>query len=119
MSRVTLAALLLLVVCGLALVTSQHRARKHFIELESQQALAKKLDDEHAQLKIEQGTWAAPRRVGDIATRQLGMRMPAPSNTVLIQSPDGASLPNAPQATSKNSKAATAVANTPVVAVRP
>jgi cell division protein FtsL len=117
MSRVTLLCLVALIACGLALVTSQHRARKLFIELENQQALAKKLDEEHAQLKIEQATWAAPRRVNELATRQLGMRVPAPSGTVLIQAVDDS--PGKDKKSARNATAATAAANTPAAVVRP
>jgi cell division protein FtsL len=82
--RLNLALLALLVACALALVTSQHLARKLYVELQKEQELAKQLDVEWGQLQIEQGTWAAHARIETIATRDLGMRMPPPSRVQVI-----------------------------------
>jgi cell division protein FtsL len=74
--RINLVLLGVLVACALALVTSQHSARKLFIELEKEQDLAKQIDVEWGQLQLEQSTWAMPARVEKIAARQLQMRVP-------------------------------------------
>ncbi|MBC8021813.1 MAG: cell division protein FtsL [Burkholderiales bacterium] len=84
MARLNLVLLAAVIACALAVVTSQHRARKLFSEVESAQAAAKKLNDEWTQLQLEQGTWATNRRVESVASRRLGMRAPDPSNTVVI-----------------------------------
>ena len=76
MIRINLVLLGLLVACALALVTSQHSARKLFIELEREQELAKQIDVEWGQLQLEQSTWAMPARVEKIAARRLQMRVP-------------------------------------------
>ena len=60
------------------------RARKLFIELESEQAAAKKLDEELTQLQIEQGTWATNTRVEQVAQKRLGMRQADAQSTVVI-----------------------------------
>lgn len=78
MVRVNLILFVILVVCALSLVTSQHRARKMFTELEKQQELAKRLDVEFGQLQLEQRTWATHARVEKLASGNLQMRvMPA------------------------------------------
>jgi cell division protein FtsL len=85
MSRVSVALLVLAVACALAVVTSQHRARTLFVELESEQAAAKKLEEEWTQLQLEQGTWATNKRVEAVAARNLGMRLPEAANTTVVR----------------------------------
>ena len=86
MARTTL-LLALAIACALGVITSQHRARKLFGELEAEQAAAKKLDEEYTQLQLEQGAWATHKRVESVASRNLGMRLPDPSNTVILTVP--------------------------------
>jgi cell division protein FtsL len=76
MVRLNLLLLALLIGCALALVTSQHRARKAYVELQKEQELSKQLDVEWGQLQLEQSTWAMHARVEKIATNALGMRVP-------------------------------------------
>jgi len=85
MARVSLVLLALLVACALGVVTSQHRARKQFAELEAEQAAARKLVTEYSQLQIEQGTWATHTRVEQVATKRLGMRQPDAASTVVVK----------------------------------
>ena len=87
MIRLNLFLLALVVACALGVVTSQHQARKLFIDLESEQGVAKKLGEEWTQLTIEQGTWATHKRVEALASRSLGMRLPDPSSTVVLTTP--------------------------------
>ena len=84
MARANAALLALVIVCALAVITSQHQARKLFIDLESEQAAAKRWDDEWTQLQLEQSTWATNKRVEAVASKQLGMRLPDPSTTVIV-----------------------------------
>jgi cell division protein FtsL len=83
-AKVNLLLLVALIACALALITSQHLARKAFGELENEQAVATKLATEFTQLQLEQGTWATHRRVEQVATRRLGMRTPDAANTVVV-----------------------------------
>jgi cell division protein FtsL len=83
-SRVNAILLVVLVVCALSVITSQHQARKLFTELESAQSAAKRLDEEWTQLQLEQSTWATNKRVEAVASRSLGMRAPDPSTTVIV-----------------------------------
>ena len=84
MGRINAIFLVLIVVSALSVITTQHHARKLFNDLESEQNTAKKLDEEFTQLQLEQGTWATNKRVESVAARQLGMRLPDPSNTVIV-----------------------------------
>ena len=76
MARINLILLLALTACALGLVTSQHKARKLFAELEQEQERAKQLDVEWGQLQLEQSTWAMHARVEKIARERLRMRVP-------------------------------------------
>ena len=84
MTRLNLVLLALVVACAIGVITSQHQARKAFVELETEQAAAKKLAEEWTQLQLEQGTWATHKRVEAVAARQLGMRLPDASSTVVV-----------------------------------
>ena len=92
MARVNLALLALLTVCALGLVTSQHKARKLFVELEREQALAKQLDVEWGQLQLEQSTWAMHARVEKLAREHLHMNVPDAKRIQVVQyaAPGGA-----------------------------
>ena len=85
MARLNLLLLAIAIACALAVITSQHRARKLFSELEGAQAAAQKLNEEWTQLQLEQGTWATNKRVESVASKRLGMRQPDASTTVVIQ----------------------------------
>ena len=76
MARLNLILLAALVVCALSVVTSQHRARKLYIELQKEQETARKLEVEFGQLHLEQSTWAMHSRIEKIAGGQLMMRVP-------------------------------------------
>ena len=84
MARLNVLLLAVAIACALAVITAQHRARRVFGELESAQAAATKLNEEWTQLQLEQGTWATHKRVEAVASRQLGMRLPDASNTVIV-----------------------------------
>lgn len=78
MFRLNLFLLLLIVLCALAVVTSQHRGRKLFQALEAEQEKVRQLDVEFGQLQIEMSTWATHPRVEKIARERLRMVVPAP-----------------------------------------
>jgi cell division protein FtsL len=89
MTRINLALLGVLIACGLMLVTSQHQARKLYVELQKEQELAKHLEVEWGQLQLEQSTWAMHARIEKIAARNLGMRVP-PASRIQVLSPSPA-----------------------------
>jgi len=75
-ARLNLLLLCLAIACALGVVTSQHKARKLFVELQKEQELARQMEVEWGQLQLEQSTWAMPTRVEKIANRQLQMQLP-------------------------------------------
>jgi len=83
----------ILVVCALGLVTSQHKARKLFVELQKQQEVAKQLEVEYGQLQLEQSTWAMHSRVEKIAANTLRMRVPPAARVHLVPPPPAPSNP--------------------------
>lgn len=76
MVRFNMILLLIVVVCALGVVTSQHKARKLFQDLENEQERAKQLDVEYGQLQLELSTWATAPRIEQIARDKLRMRLP-------------------------------------------
>lgn len=77
--RLNLVLFAILIVCSLGVVTSQHKARKLFVELQGEKDEAKKLDVEWGQLQLEQSTWATSSRIERIAGSDLHMKVPGPS----------------------------------------
>lgn len=86
-ARITFLLLAALVLCAMAVVASQHKARKLYVELQKEQANAKQLDVEWGQLQLEQGTWSTHARVERIATRELNMRLPVAGRVEVVQPP--------------------------------
>jgi len=72
--RINFALLGVLLACALALVTSQHKARKLFSDLEREHNRARELDVEYGRLQLEASTWGLHARVERIAKGALGMR---------------------------------------------
>ena len=83
MARLNLLLLAILIGCALALVTSQHQARRLFVDLQREQERAKQMEVEWGQLQLEQRTWAMHGRIEKIATEQLGMRV-APASRIEV-----------------------------------
>ena len=84
MTRLNIFLTLILIVCALSVVTSQHKARKLFMDLEKQQERTRQLAVEWGQLQLEQSTWAMRARVEKIATKQLLMKVPDASKIKVI-----------------------------------
>lgn len=76
MLRLNLLLLCLTIVFALGAVTSQHRARKYFVELQAEKDRAQQMEVEWGQLQLEQSTLALPARIERIASHQLQMQMP-------------------------------------------
>jgi len=95
MTRLNLILLGILLVCALALVTSQHRARKLYVQLQQELALEKKYELEWNQLQLEQGTWSIHARIEKIATQQLRMGAPTAARTQLVPQLAPPAQPNA------------------------
>jgi len=75
-TRTPLLLLLVVIACALGVVTSQHKARKLFVELQKEKDRAQQMEVEWGQLQLEQGTWAMPAHVEKIAGAKLQMQLP-------------------------------------------
>lgn len=84
MTRVTTLLLAVLVVCALSVVTSQHKARKLFIELQAEHESERRLDNEWRELQLEAQTQGNGRRIEQKAARDLGMSIPDAKRSVIL-----------------------------------
>ncbi len=84
MAKVNLLLLIVLIVCAIGLVTSQHKARRLFSDLEREQQNGRGLDIEYGQLQLEASTWGLHSRVTKIAVSTIGMRVPDPRMTRIV-----------------------------------
>ena len=96
MTKLNALLVALLMTCALLLVTSQHRARKAFIELERAQAMARKHEVEWNQLQLEQSHLARHSRIDAVARRDLKMEPVTPERTLYVESPASATDAAAP-----------------------
>ncbi|ACT49701.1 MULTISPECIES: cell division protein FtsL [Methylovorus] len=76
MTRLNLILFMVLIVTALGVITSQHKSRKLYIELQQQEDAAKQYDVEWGQLQLEQSTWAMHARIEQIANQRLHMQVP-------------------------------------------
>ncbi len=91
MVRLNVFLLLAVVVCSLGVVTSQHKARKVFQALESEQERARQLEVEFGQLQLELSTWGAAPRIEKIAREKLRMRTPEVDRVITATASGGLS----------------------------
>lgn len=87
--RLNLLLLALAILCALGVVTSQHKARKYFIELQGEKDKAQQMEVEWGQLQLEQSTLALPARVEKIASGQLHMHMPQGAQIQFVRIENG------------------------------
>lgn len=64
---------------------SAHWSRDLLNQLSAEMTTREKAQAEWGRLVLEQSTWTAHHRVENIATRQLGMRVPEPAEVVLVR----------------------------------
>ena len=86
MTKVHLLLLVVVIACALGVVTSQHKARKLFVELQNEKDRAQQMEVEWGQLQLEQSTWAMPARVEKIAAVKLQMQLPKSAQIQFIRS---------------------------------
>ena len=84
MAKLNLLLLAVLVACALGLVTSQHRTRKLFSDLERETNRARELDIDYGRLQLEASTWGLHQRVQKVAG-SLGLRTPDPRRVQVIR----------------------------------
>ena len=84
MIKLNLILFMVVLVCALGTVTSQHKARKQYFELQQQQDQAKQFEVEWGQLQLEQSTWAMHARIEQVAASHLHMQVPDPSKIQIV-----------------------------------
>ena len=86
MKQLDILLALVLMVCALAVVNAQHRARTLFVELEALKREARDLEVEWGKLQLEQGTLTSHARVEALAKTQLGLMTPPLDKVWLLDS---------------------------------
>ncbi len=84
MTRLNFILLALVTLTAIGVVTSQHKARRLFAQIEQEQAREKQLEVEFGQLQLEQSTWAMHARVERLAAEKLRMRPTDTRRTQLV-----------------------------------
>ena len=84
MFKLNIVLLVIAIGCALGTVTSQHHARKLFVNLEKEHERSKQLDIEYGQLQLEVSTWGMQARVEKIAITQLNMRALTPNRVQVL-----------------------------------
>lgn len=84
MTKLNLILFIVLILTALGVVTSQHKARKLYIELQSYEELTRQYDIEWGQLQLEQSTWAMHARIEQVARTYLQMQVPEPARIQVI-----------------------------------
>jgi len=85
--RINFVLALALIACSLALVDSQHRARKLFMDLERAQTRARELDIQWKQLQLDQLQLARASMIDLRARRDLGMISASADRTMYLTMP--------------------------------
>jgi len=84
MVKLNLMLMFIAVLCAMGVVTSQHKARKMFVDLQHEESLAKRMEVEWGQLQLEQSTWAMHTRIEKIAASHLQMKVPDPTKIQVV-----------------------------------
>lgn len=84
MMRLNVLLLIALIGCALSVVTSQHKARKLFMSLQTEKERERKLDQEWRELQIEAQTLGTGKRIEQLAARDLGMVLPEAKKSVIV-----------------------------------
>ena len=93
MTQLNVVLFALLIVCALGLVMSQHETRELFVALQSEQGRGRELLIEYGQLQLEQSTLAKQSRIEEVASKQLGMRLPEVARVRVVPPPPALSNP--------------------------
>lgn len=86
MRQLDIVLMAVLMLCALAVVNAQHRARTLFIEMEALKKEARDLEVEWGKLQLEQGTLTSHARVETLAKNQLGLISPPLDKVWLLES---------------------------------
>lgn len=84
---IDIALVIALLLCAMALVTSQHHARRAFIELERSKVQTRQIEQQWSELQLEQTAAAKHSFIDKTARTQLGMQAITPDRTQYIEMP--------------------------------
>ncbi len=84
MTRLNALLLLVLMAAALGTVAAEHKARQLFTKWQEEQQIASQLQVEWRQLQLELSTWSMHSRIEKIATQQLKMRIPQPTQIHIL-----------------------------------
>lgn len=76
---------LTLVSSAVAVAYSSHKTRLYLNDLQKLEGQRDRLETEWGQLLLEQHAWGAYTRVGKLASEQLQMRNPAPTEIMMVR----------------------------------
>jgi cell division protein FtsL len=79
------AIVITLVSSAVAVAYSVHKSRLYLNDLQNLETRRDQLETEWTQLLLEQHSWGAYGRVGKLASDQLQMRNPAPSEIIMVR----------------------------------
>ena len=84
--RMTAALIVItLVSSAVAVAYSVHKSRIYLNDLQRLETQRDQLETEWSQLLLEQHSWGSYGRIGKLATDQLQMRNPAPSEIIMVR----------------------------------
>lgn len=84
MFKLNIFFIVVLIVCALGVVTSQHTVRKLFMAFEREKELEQKLEVEWGRLQLEQSTLIMHGRIEQIAKERLNMIVPTASSIQIL-----------------------------------
>lgn len=84
-TAIAVGVVLTLVSSAVAVAYSAHKARLYLNDLQKLEGQRDQLETEWGQLLLEQHAWGAYTRVGKLASEQLQMRNPAPTEIMMVR----------------------------------
>ena len=84
MFRFNMILLAIIVICALALVTTQNKARHYYSELEKEKKSSQELETEYGRLLLEESTWMMSARIEELSIHHLRMIKPEKEQTEII-----------------------------------
>lgn len=85
LNRFNIFLALMLVICALALVTSQHRARKLFVEQDRARAKTKVHETRWNELQLQQTQFGKTSLIDTKARKEMGMESVSPASLVHLE----------------------------------
>lgn len=93
MTRINLVLLATVLVSAFYLVYTQYESRRLYTVLDRAQTLARKIEVQHEQLRVQKRAAAAPGRIEQLATQELLMHPVSPAITQYVSAPETHTTP--------------------------